>query len=112
LCSLGVPFVARPVDDIHIGCKMAEDNMDLEAFDTSEAAAAEVAAAAAAVGGAGHPAVTSQAAAAVEAAAFHQAAEYECFVAYAVHHNLEIQLTRGQQFLIEPGRIMAFGMYS
>ena len=77
---------------------MAEDNMDLEAFDTFEAA---VAVAAAAVDGAGHPAVTSQAAAAaVEAAAFHQAAEYGCFVAYAVHHNLEIQLTVGQQFLL------------
>ena len=73
--------------------------MDLEAFDTSEAAAAVVAAAATA-GGAGHPAVTSQAAAAVEAAAFHQAAEYGCFVAYAVHHNLEIQLTEGQLFLL------------
>ena len=73
--------------------------MDLEAFDTFEAAVA-VAAAAAAVGGTGHPAVTSQAAAAVEAAAFHQAAEYGCFVAYAVHHNLEIQLTVGQQFLL------------
>ena len=42
--------------------------MDLEAFDTFEAA---VAVAVAAAGGAGHPAVTSQAAAAVEAAAFH-----------------------------------------
>ena len=77
---------------------MAEDSMDLEAFDTFEAAVA-VAAAAAAVDGAGHPAVTSQAAAAVDLA-FHQAAEYGCFVAYAVHHNLEIQLTRGQQFLL------------
>ena len=76
--------------------------MDLEAFDTFEAAVAVAvaAAAAAAVGGTGHPAVTSQAAAAVEAAAFHQAAEYGCFVAYAVHHNLEIQLTVGQQFLL------------
>jgi len=91
--------VARPVDDIHIGCKMAEDNMDLEAFDTFEAAVA-VAAAAAAVDGAGHPAVTSQAAAAVVDPAFHQAAEYGCFEAYAVHHNLEIQLTGGLQFLL------------
>ena len=74
--------------------------MDLEAFDTSEAAVAVAAAAAAAVGGTGHPAVTSQAAAAVEAPAFHLAAEYGCFVAYAVHHNLEIQLTVGQQFLL------------
>lgn len=78
---------------------MAEDNMDLEAFDTFEAAVAVAAAVAAAVEGAGHPAVTSQAAAAVDPA-FHQAAEYGCFVAYAVHHNLEIQLTRGQQFLL------------
>jgi len=93
--------VARPVDDIHIGCKMAEDNMGLEAFDTSEAAVAVgTAVAVAAAGGAGHPAVTSQAAAAAVEAAFHQAAEYGCFVAYAVHHNLEIQLTRGQQFLL------------
>lgn len=92
--------MARPVDDIHIGCKMAEDNMDLEAFDTFEAAVA-VAAAVAAVDGAGHPAVTSQAAAAAAVdPAFHQAAEYGCFVAYAVHHNLEIQLTGGQQFLL------------
>ena len=73
--------------------------MDLEAFDTFEAAVA-VAAAAAAVDGAGHPAVTSQAAAAVVDPAFHQAAEYGCFEAYAVHHNLEIQLTRGLQFLL------------
>ena len=73
--------------------------MDLEAFDTFEAAVAVAVAAAAAVDGAGHPAVTSQAAAAVDLA-FHQAAEYGCFVAYAVHHNLEIQLTRGQQFLL------------
>ena len=73
--------------------------MDLEAFDTFEAAVA-VAAAVAAVDGAGHPAVTSQAAAAVVDPAFHQAAEYGCFEAYAVHHNLEIQLTRGQQFLL------------
>ena len=74
--------------------------MDLEAFDTFEAAVAV--AVAAAVGGAGHPAVTSQAvaAAAVVDPAFHQAAEYGCFVAYVVHHNLEIQLTRGQQFLL------------
>ena len=73
--------------------------MDLEAFDTFEAAVAV--AVAAAVDGAGHPAVTSQAAAAVVVdPAFHQAAEYGCFVAYAVHHNLEIQLTRGQQFLL------------
>ena len=71
--------------------------MDLEAFDTFEAAVA-VAAAVAAVDGAGHPAVTSQAAAVDPA--FHQAAEYGCFVAYAVHRNLEIQLTRGQQFLL------------
>jgi len=78
---------------------MAEDNMDLEAFDTFEAAVA-VAAAAAAVDGAGHPAVTSQAAAAVVDPAFHQAAEYGCFEAYAVHHNLEIQLTGGLQFLL------------
>ena len=76
--------------------------MDLEAFDTFEAAVAVAAAVAAAVDGAGHPAVTSQAAAAAAAVdpAFHQAAEYGCFVAYAVHHNLEIQLTRGQQFLL------------
>ena len=73
--------------------------MDLEAFDTFEAAVA-VAAAAAAVDGAGHPAVTSQAAAAVVDPAFHQAAEYGCFEAYAVHHNLEIQLTGGLQFLL------------
>ena len=74
--------------------------MDLEAFDTFEAAVA-VAAVVAAVGGAGHPAVTSQAAAAAAVdPAFHQAAEYGCFVAYAVHHNLEIQLTGGQQFLL------------
>ena len=73
--------------------------MDLEAFDTFEAAVAVAAAVAAAVDGAGHPAVTSQAAAAVDPA-FHQAAEYGYFVAYAVHHNLEIQLTRGQQFLL------------
>ena len=78
---------------------MAEDNMDLEAFDTFEAAVA-AAAAAAAVDGAGHPAVTSQAAAAVVDPAFHQAAEYGCFEAYAVHHNLEIQLTGGLQFLL------------
>ena len=73
--------------------------MDLEAFDTFEAAVA-VAAAVAAVDGAGHPAVTSQAAAAAVDPAFHQAAEYGYFVAYAVHHNLEIQLTGGQQFLL------------
>ena len=73
--------------------------MDLEAFDTFEAAVAVAAAAAAAVDGAGHPAVTSQAAAVVEPA-FHQAAEYGCFEAYAVHHNLEIQLTGGLQFLL------------
>ena len=76
--------------------------MDLEAFDTFEAAVA-VAAAVAAVDGAGHPAVTSQAAAAAAAVvdpAFHQAAEYGCFEAYAVHHSLEIQLTKGQQFLL------------
>ena len=76
--------------------------MDLEAFDTFEAAVA-VAAAVAAVDGAGHPAVTSAAVAAAAAVvdpAFHQAAEYGCFVAYAVHHNLEIQLTGGQQFLL------------
>ena len=75
--------------------------MDLEAFDTFEAAVA-VAAAVAAVDGAGHPAVTSQAAAAAAVVdpAFHQAAEYGCFEAYAVHHNLEIQLTGGLQFLL------------
>ena len=75
--------------------------MDLEAFDTFEAAVAVAAAAVAAVDGAGHPAVTSQAAVAAVDPAFHQAAEYGCFVAYAVHHNLEIQLTRGQQFLLQ-----------
>ena len=72
--------------------------MDLEAFDTFEAA---VAVAVAVVDGVGHPAVISQAAAAAAVdPAFHQAAEYGCFVAYAVRHNLEIQLTRGQQFLL------------
>lgn len=67
---------------------MAEDNKNVEAFDTSEAAEAV----------ADDAETQEEADEAVEAVV--EVAEYVYFAAYGVHHSLEIQLTQDQLFLL------------
>jgi len=81
-CFVDGQFVARPVGDIHIGCKMAEDNKDVAEVDTFEAVEA-----------AGDVVTSGPEEEAVEVAEV----EYGYSATCGVRHNLEILLIKDQQ---------------